>query len=158
MRLIVKQKIVSLAGKYFIKDRDDNDVYVVKGSYFFPKKYWITDMQEKEIIKIKKKMFRLFATFDFYQGEEVICRAKRKFSIKPKYEISGKAGEYTISGSIFEWDYTIMKAGTPVATIFKKITLYRDSYIVDIDDENEIPVILGIAIMFDHVHHRRNQN
>lgn len=157
MRLIIKQKVVSVAGKYFIKDREDRDVYVVKGSYTFPKKYRVFDMQDREIVKIKKKFFRIFfATFDFFVNGSRVCRAKRKFSIKPKYEIKGATGEYTISGNFFEWDYSIKKGEQVVASVFKKLTLYRDSYILDIEEgfEKELPVILGITIMFDHVHHR----
>lgn len=158
MRLVVKEKIISIGGKYYIKDRDEKDVYIVRGSIMFPKKFYVQDMREKEIIKIKKKMFRIFATWDFYINDKVVCRAKRKFSLKPKYEITGELGSYTISGSILQWDYTINKGETPIATVFKKITLYRDSYLVDIDDESETPVILGISIMFDYVHHRHNSS
>lgn len=158
MRLIVKEKIISLTGKYFIKDTNDSDVYEVKGSFSMPKKFRITDMQGKELIMIKKKFFRpnLFAKFTFFEGEKEILTAKRKFSFKPKWEMEGEAGTYTITGNIFEWDFTLLKDGQAVATVMKKITLYRDSYCVDYEDENELPVILGVTVMFDYVHHRHN--
>jgi Uncharacterized conserved protein len=157
MRLVIKEKIISITGKYFIKDREGNDVFEVKGNFGIMKKFKIFDMQQNLIIQIKRKL-RFMATFDFVVGDEVVCTAKRKFSLRPKYNIVGSAGEYTVSGNIFEWDYDIKKSGAVIATIMKKITLYRDSYVLDIDDESELPIVLGIAIMFDHIHHRHNND
>lgn len=158
MRLIVKEKIISLTGKYFIKDTNDNEVYEVKGSFSMPKKFYIRDMDGKEVITIKKRFFRpnIFAKVVFYQNGKDILTAKRKFSIKPKWEMEGSAGKYSVTGSIFEWDYNIIKDSKPIANVLKKITLYRDSYCVDIDDENELPIVLGVTVLFDYIHHRHN--
>ena len=59
MEFIVNQKLVSLTGKYFIKDKSGNDVFVVKGSFSLPRKFRVFDMQGKEIVCVKKRMFRL---------------------------------------------------------------------------------------------------
>lgn len=161
MRLIIKEKIISLSGKYYIKDREGNDKFLVKGNFALPRKFRIYDAAtEKEIIMIKKRMFRfnIFASFRFYVDNREILVAKRKFSIKAKYVIEGEAGNYSINGNILDHDFEIKKDGISIASIFKKVTLYRDSYMIDLEDEfdDQLPQVLGISIMLDHIHHRRN--
>lgn len=70
MEFVVKQKLVSLTGKYFINDKEGNDVFLVKGSFSLPRKFRVYDMQGKEIVCVKKRMFRLLKRFDFYEGGE----------------------------------------------------------------------------------------
>ena len=74
MEFIVNQKLVSLTGKYFIKDKSGNDVFVVKGSFSLPRKFRVFDMQGKEIVCVKKRMFRLLERFDFYEGKAKVFR------------------------------------------------------------------------------------
>lgn len=157
MRFVVKEKLISISGKYYIKDENDKDVYVVKGSFSIPKKYRVFDMSGKEIIKVKKRLFRIFATVDFIQNDNIICTAKRKFSLRPKYEFTGK-GDYSIDGTVFAYNYRIKKGNEIAATVFKEITFVRDAYIIDVAAEEDVPIVLGIAVMFDHIHHRGNDN
>ena len=37
MRFVINQKLMSIAGKYFIKDELGNDAFVVKGNFSLPK-------------------------------------------------------------------------------------------------------------------------
>ena len=88
MRFVINQKLLSIAGKYFIKDELGNDAFVVKGNFSFPRKYRVYDMQNNEIVRIKKRMFRLLPRFDYYKGDTMVCYAKRKFSFKPNMSFS----------------------------------------------------------------------
>lgn len=67
MRFVINQKLLSIAGKYFIKDELGNDAFVVKGNFSLPRKYRVYDMQNNEIVRIKKRMFRLLPRFDYYK-------------------------------------------------------------------------------------------
>lgn len=154
MRFVINQKILSIAGKYFIKDEQGNNVFVVKGNFALPRKYRVYDMQDREIVRIKKRMFRLLPRFDFYKGDTMVCFAKRQFTFKPKYEFHGI--NVQISGSFFAYNYKVIRDGQEIASVFKTVTFVRDSYVVDVYDEKNIPLVLAIAVMFDHVHHRGN--
>ena len=105
MRFVINQKLLSIAGKYFIKDELGNDAFVVKGNFSLPRKYRVYDMQNNEIVRIKKRMFRLLPRFDYYKGDTMVCYAKRKFSFKPKYEFFGI--DVQIEGSFFAFNYKV---------------------------------------------------
>ncbi len=152
MRFVINQKLLSIAGKYFIKDELGNDAFVVKGNFSLPRKYRVYDMQDNEIVRIKKRMFRLLPRFDYYKGDTMVCYAKRKFSFKPKYEFFGI--DVQIEGSFFAFNYKVVRDGVVIASVYKAVTFMRDSYVVDIFDAANIPLALAIAVMFDHVHHR----
>ncbi|MEG2456223.1 MAG: LURP-one-related family protein, partial [Clostridia bacterium] len=117
MRLVVKEKFLSISGKYYIKDREGNDVFLVKGAFSIPKKYRIYDMAGREIVMIKNTLFvpKLIAHIKFYENNKLILIAKRKFSIKAKYDINGSAGKYSINGNIFDHDFEIKQGETVIA-------------------------------------------
>ena len=50
----------------------------------------------------------------------------------------------------------INRDGKTVARIYKSVTLIRDSYIVSVEDEENVPFVIAVAVMLDHVHHRGN--
>ena len=154
MRFVINQKLLSIAGKYFIKDELGNDAFVVKGNFSFPRKYRVYDMQNNEIVRIKKRMFRLLPRFDYYKGDAMVCYAKRKVSFKPKYEFFGI--DVQIEGSFFAYNYKVVRDGVVIASVYKAVTFMRDYYVVDVFDAANIPLVLAIAVMFDHVHHRGN--
>ncbi len=163
MRLKVNEKIISLGGKYFVLDTRDNEVFIVDGNFGLPRKFEIIPAGTDQVaMTLKKKMLRpsMFAKFDFIANDKVVLTAKRKFSIKSKWEMIGELGEYRIDGNIFDYDFTISKNGQDIASIYKKFTLYRDGYILDIDDQfdsEHLQVIL-MSVMLDHTHHRKNNN
>lgn len=111
-------------------------------------------MQNNEIVRIKKRMFRLLPRFDYYKGDTMVCYAKRKFSFKPKYEFFGI--DVQIEGSFFAFNYKVVRDGVVIASVYKAVMFMRDSYVVDVFDAANIPLVLAIAVMFDHVHHRGN--
>lgn len=88
MRFVINQKLLSIAGKYFIKDELGNDAFVVKGNFSLPRKYRVYDMQNNEIVRIKKRMFRLLPRFDYYKGDAMVCYAKRKVPLSRNMSFS----------------------------------------------------------------------
>jgi len=55
-QLYIKQKVLSLSGKFSVKDAEENEVYLVEGSFMkIPKTFSIMDVALQEVAMITKK-------------------------------------------------------------------------------------------------------
>lgn len=70
-----------------------------------------------------------------------------------KFKIKSKLGEYKIEGSFTSREFTIKKDGKLVATISKKFFAIGDKYGVKIEQGQDVPFILSLAIVVDEVAH-----
>ena len=94
-----------------------------------------------------------------YLDGEYTAKIKKEFSLlRPKFKIDSNFGQYSVEGNFLGYDFKIMKNGNVVAYVSKKFFAIRDSYGVDIaDNENDL-LILALVIIIDQVIHDDNHN
>jgi uncharacterized protein YxjI len=71
----------------------------------------------------------------------------KKFSVKSKF------GDFKIEGNFRSREFKIKKGATLVATISKKFFAIGDKYGVKIEQGQDVPFILCLAIVVDEVAH-----
>ena len=125
MKLYIKQKVFSIGERFTVKDEFGNDRYFVEGEWLsIPKKFRILDEITIEIVK----------EFSFF---------------RPKYRIDGSP--FSVEGDVFTHDYTILRDGTPVASISKEWFTWGDSYMIDNYKGEDEEMLLAILIVIDFV-------
>jgi uncharacterized protein YxjI len=160
MRFLIKQKIWTLGDNFIIKDEFGNEHFIVKGKVFaLGKKLKIYNMQGVEIFYIEQKLFRFLPEYTIYSSGQDIATIKKDFTfLKPKFSISSILGDFTIDGSVWGMEFTILKSGEPVAQVSKKWFSWSDTYGVDIADNEDYAFILSLVIVIDQVIHDNNHN
>jgi len=155
MKFLIRQKIFSIGEKFTIKDEQDKDCYQVKGAIFtLAKKLELLDMQEQTLISIRQKLFAFMPEYFLLKGEEQVARIKQKFAfLKPKFEITGVNGTYSMEGNFLAYDFTLVKEGTVAATVSKKFFSFTDSYGVEVAQGEDPAFILALVIVIDQVIH-----
>lgn len=79
---------------------------------------------------------------------------RRKFNIGgKKFKVKSKFGEYTIAGSFRSREFKIKQGHTVVATISKKFFAIGDEYGIKIQQGQNVPFLLCLAIVVDEVAH-----
>lgn len=157
MQLFIKQKLISIRDKYFIKDEQGNDVFEVKSSFFkIPRRFTVKDMQDNEIMMLKNTLFHpFFPRYRIFKGEEEVGLIRERFEIgRRTYSIEMNDGRvYAIKGNLRAWDFTIIKGDKPACYISKKILSFGDSYALDIYDDADMEVAVATAIVMDALNH-----
>jgi uncharacterized protein YxjI len=151
MKLMVKQKVFSLADRFTIYDESGNDKYYAEGELFsWGKKLHITDLGENEVAFVQQKVFSLLPKFYVFQGETQIAEIAKDFTFFiPHYTINGL--DWEVEGSFMEHNYSISKDGQTIVTISKEWFTWGDCYVLDIDNcQNEI-VALAVVLAIDCV-------
>lgn len=158
MKYFVEQKVLTLVRAVFkIYNEQDEIVYNVKSSLTIPRRLMIFDKDENEVLRIRKRYFRVTPRYDVMVGKERKVRIVKKIRMfKKKFILRSKTPELDkiiIDGDIIGKGFEIAKGNELFATINKKFFSIGDKYLVDIHDEQYALIYLGIAIAIDEMVH-----
>lgn len=149
MRLLFKQKLFSWFCSYDVFDESGNVVYKVKGELSWGHLLRIYDRNGKELGSVKEKILTWLPKFEIYRGSEYLGSINKEFSFfRPRFNIDYNG--WHIDGDLFEWDYTILNATCQkVATVSKQLFNWTDTYVIDVNNENDALYALMLVIAID---------
>jgi uncharacterized protein YxjI len=158
MKLILKEKILSVLDSFNVYDEHDDVYFKVKGKVALTHKLAIYDAKGKEVGMVKEKIIDILPTFLLYKDGEKVGECKKKSTlIIPKFAIDFNGWE--IKGNWLEWDYSIVDAdGSTVAVISKKLLRLVDTYVIDVKRESDALDALMVVLAIDAEKCRRESN
>lgn len=150
-QLYIKQKVLSLSGKFTVKDEQEKDVYYVEGSFMkVPKTYSIMNPAREEVAIITKKMFSFLPKFFVeVNGQEVLTIKKELSFLKPRYTID--AAGIDVQGNWWEMSFQVLQHGEVVGQVSKEWFTWGDSYKVQILNEEMESIIIALVVAIDCV-------
>ena len=149
--LYIKQKLLSLSGRFTVKDADERDVYIVEGSFMkIPKVYTIKDEGEAEVARITKSVFTWMPKFTVAVAGEEVIPIKKEFSfLKPRYTIDALGLEVT--GDWWGMDFEVYQHREFIGDVKKKWFTWGDSYQVRVNDESRESLMIALVVAIDCV-------
>ena len=158
MKLIIKNKLVTVGGSSFVKDENDNDKFVVKGKIFsITHKKKIYDMNGNLQYLVRNKYWHFINNSVFVldgENNKIAMLSNNKFDFKHKFVLNGYKDEITISGNLFQFPnikMEITKNGQKIGTLTKDFNLLRDCYTLDVDNEEDASFLVALAIGVDNI-------
>ena len=150
-QLYIKQKVFSLNEKFTIKDKQENDVYYVEGSFMkIPKTFSIINTMKDEIALISKKAFSFLPKFHVDVNGKEVLTIKKEFSFfKARYTIDG--ADIEVNGDWWDMDFQILHQGEVIGQVNKEWFTWGDSYKVQVLDEAMEAIIIAIVVAIDCV-------
>ncbi|MFP3842294.1 LURP-one-related family protein [Bacillus safensis] len=150
----MKQKVFSLSGRFTVKDQQENDVYVVEGS--FMKTFTILNTERDEIAMITKGIFTFLPKFLVeVDGQEVLTIKKEFTLFKAKYSIDAAGVE--VQGNWWDMNFQMLQNGEVIGQVKKEWFTWGDSYKVDILKKEMEPVMIALVVAIDCLGLRRRQ-
>lgn len=150
----IKQKIFSLKQDFTIKNKYDEDAFIVEGKFLsIGHKLKIFDKDRNELLHIDQKVIAFLPEYYIYDNTNTeVAKVKKKLSFfKPQFIIESKFGTYELTGSVFEHNFQILKNGSTVAEISKTWFSLSDTYGAEIADGERPEFILALIIVLDMV-------
>ena len=160
MQVSIRNKWISLRGSSTVKDLNENDVLKVKGKFWtFTRKKFVLDLNENLLYTVRNKFWVFFVkkamVYD-HEGNQVAFIRRKFWSVHDRYFIKSKLGEIEIRGNILCFDYHIFLEGKEIGHVSRKISL-RDSYVLDIADDQELAFWVSLVIAIDNITDQRSQ-
>ena len=89
------------------------------------------------------------------EGNKVATVRRKFFSLHDRYFIDSSLGQLEITGNILGFDYHIVLNGKEIGHISRRISL-RDSFVLDINDDVDIPFFVALVIAIDNIRDRKS--
>ena len=145
MRLLFRQRLFSWFDSYDIYDEAGNTVYRVEGRLSWGHKLEVYDAEGRHLATLREKVLTFLPRFEIeIMGVSFGSLRKELTFLRPRFVLDFKG--WSVEGSILEWDYTITGPdGAPVAAVSKELLHWTDTYVIDVDrDEDALPALLVV--------------
>lgn len=152
MRFYIKERLWTLREAFIVRDEHGRPVFEVKGKFFhIGDNLRLIDLaNHEEAAHIKQRVLTLTPHYEIYQNGAHWASLHEKLLhfFGERFTIKLENGEVCrIDGNIWNWDFTVTNArGDLLAQISKRLSLFRDSYGVDIAQGVNVPLMLALAI------------
>ena len=147
----LKQKIMSMRGRFNVFDELQQEVYKIEGSFLqIPKTFTIRDMQQNERALITKKTLSWLPTFYVEVEGRNLFTIKKEFSFfKAKYSVVGEGIEVT--GNVWDMEFDIVKDGETIGRVNKEWFTWGDAYHIQVFEEKWEMIIISLVVAIDCV-------
>ena len=154
MKLYVKNKLGSIGGSSKVLNENNEPAYKVKGKIFsITRKKRICDLDGNVLYRVRNKYWHFFlkSAFIYDADGEKIVTVKRKLRLKSDYSVQGTQDEIKIDGTIFGWNFKVIKNGEIIGTIKRNFTVFVDAFEIDVDNPDDAPFMIALVIAIDNI-------
>jgi|SRR5258708_1247930 uncharacterized protein YxjI len=163
MKFHIKERAWTLREEFIVRDQGGQPVFKVKGKFFhIGDNLRLLDLEERaEAAHIKQRVLALTPHYEIYQNGERWANLHEKLLhlFGERFKIKLENGEvYHIEGNIWNWDFTVSdERGDLLAQISKRISLFEDSYAVDIAQGVDVPLMISLAIVMSMIREHQSE-
>lgn len=161
MKLIVKNKLMSVGGSSSVTDENGNRAYNVKGKAFsITKKKFVKDLNGKTLFKVRNKFWKFFVHKALiYDGDGTqVAKVIRKFSLKANFIVEGTEKPLRVEGNFIGLDLDIILGEEKIGHIRRKFVALTDEFHVDVYHDEDAPFLVALVIAIDNIYDRANKN
>ena len=147
----MREKMMSIGDDYWIEDEEGNKRFKVNGKAARMRDTFILeDAHGNELSKIQEKKLtvRDKMTIEWRSSQATV--RKRLLGIRDHYIIEVDGGDdLKAHGNIVDHEYEIERDGDTVATVSKKWFRVRDTYGIQLAEDQDVALILAITVCVD---------
>jgi uncharacterized protein YxjI len=151
----MQEKLLAIGDDYWIEDDRGNRAFKVNGKAVRVRDTWILeDANGREVAEIKEKKLSVRdAIVIHYDGHEAKVK-KAMVGIRDRFHVEIHDGEdLKVHGNIVDHEYEIERDGHKIAEVSKKWFRMRDTYGVEIEQDDNIPLLLAVTVAVDALAH-----
>ena len=149
MKLLFKQRFFTWFDSYDIYDESGATLFTVEGQLGWGHTLHINDAKGEHIATLKQRLFTFLPKFDLYIGEDLVGTITKDFTFfAPAFDVD--FNNWRVEGQFMEWDYDILdKFGNQVASIYKELFNWTDTYVIDVADPDDALYALMVVLAID---------
>jgi uncharacterized protein YxjI len=157
MRYVMKQKLLSWGDDFTIQDETGKDVYFVDGKMFsLGDQLSFQDMRGNELAQIRQKLFAWGKTYEVYRGGVLAAVVRKEmftfFKCRFTVDVPGP-DDLEANGDFLDHEYEFTRGDRTVASVSKRWFSFRDTYGIDVADDEDPVLVLASAVVVDMACH-----
>ena len=149
MKLLFKQRLFSWLDSYDIYNEYGETAFTVEGKLAWGHKLEVLNPSGRHLGTVKEEVLTFLPRFALYLGEEYIGQIKKELTFfKPRFTLDCR--DWQVSGDWLEWDYQVTDGqGHTVMTASKELFHWTDTYVMDIERDEDALLCLMIVLAID---------
>ncbi|MFQ8996891.1 LURP-one-related/scramblase family protein [Allofournierella massiliensis] len=149
MKLLFKQRLFSWLDSYDIYNEYGETAFTVEGKLAWGHKLEVLDPSGRHLGTVKEEVLTFLPRFALYLGEEYIGQIKKELTFfRPRFTLDCR--DWQVSGDWLEWDYQVTDGqGHTVMTASKELFHWTDTYVMDIERDEDALLCLMIVLAID---------
>jgi uncharacterized protein YxjI len=163
MRFHIKERAWTLREEFIVRDQGGQPVFKVQGKFFhIGDNLRIIDLYSNaEVAHIKQHIIAITPHYEIYQNGAHWASLHENLLhlFGERFKITLADGEiYHIQGNIWNWDFAVSDSqGNLLAQISKRISLFRDSYAVEVAQNVNVPLMIALAICIEMIRQHQSE-
>ena len=156
MEYLIKNKLMSITGGSFIKDKEGNEPYIIKGKFFsIARKKKILDKEGNLLYIIRNKYWNFMKKRAYIynaEGEKILTLLKKTLKLENRFYAQEYInGNLTIEGKLFRLGYEVIDNEQNIAQIRQKLRLIANEFILPTDTSDRLPFLIALVIAMDNI-------
>jgi uncharacterized protein YxjI len=160
MRYALQEKLFSWGDTFSIKDDQGADVLTVKGKVFsLGKNLSLQDNAGNDLGFIKQKLLAWRPTYEIYRQERRYATMRKSFSwFRTRFSVDIEGQDnIEVKGNFWGHEYVFSRGDRSIASVSKQWFSWRDTYGVEIAEDEDHLLVLTCVVVIDLVCHEKRQ-
>jgi uncharacterized protein YxjI len=164
MRYHMRERAWSLTEAFIVRDDRGQPVFEIRGKFFHIGDNLLMYEQHSDqpVVQIKQQVLSLLPCYDIYRNGQHWARVNEQLSLfGERFHVKGDNGmTFHIQGNIWDWNFSISDDhGNLLGQVSRQLSLFRDSYAIDVAPGVDAPFIIALAIVLEMVkeHHDKKK-
>jgi uncharacterized protein YxjI len=158
MRYVMRQKLLSLAVSFTIKDVSGREAFYVKGESFrLGNKLSLQDTRGNELVHIDQRLLTWTPTYELWRDGGLLAVVERpRFSFARRFTISLRGSDdLEANGNFLDHEYTFTRGDQAVAILTRRWLAFIATCGIEINEGEDQALILASMVVVELVCRRR---
>lgn len=165
MRYHLRERAWSLTEAFLVRDDRGNAVFEIRGKFFHigDNLVMYDCYAGQPVAQIKQRVVSLLPCYDIYRNGQHWARVNEQLRLfGERFKVKGDNGmTFHVSGDIWRWNFSVSDDyGNLLGQISRQISIFRDSYAVDVAPGVDAPFVIALAVVIEMVkeHHEKRED
>ena len=158
MRYVMRQKVLSLAASFTVKDENDREAFYVKGESFrLGNKLSLRDSHGNELVHIDQRPLSWTPTYELWRDGGLLAVVERpRFSFARRFTISLRGSDdLEANGNFLDHEYIFTRGDQAVAILTRRWLAFTATCGIEINEGEDQALILASMVVVELVCRRR---
>jgi len=151
----MREKMFAIGDDFWVETNGGERVFKVNGKALRIRDTLVLESPSgEELYTIQEKKLRVRDTMEVEQGGKTIATIKKALisPLRERYSIAVEGDkDLEAKGNIVDHEYKIERDGDKVAEVSKRWFRVRDTYGIEIAEEQNDPLIVAVAVCIDQM-------
>lgn len=162
MQYLIREKIFSLGGDFWVTDEQGNQAFFVDGQALSLRQtFELQDTSGAVVATIRKKLWSWRDTMEIERDGAVIATVQAAV-FSPLHHradiLLADGGQLEAVGNFLEKEFEIRSGDTVVAQVSRSLLQLRDTYAVDVSAGADAALMIAVAVCLDRIEHDQERH